>query len=416
MFNVNYQVFLTPLVKLNVYGNQIDITDYVLLNSFKRIVKSIDNGDYDIGVYTYADLSLTLSNVSRIFNDENDSSSIFCFSRDKAKIQIKYVDEANGANIVYDGLINDEATQQDFSKDQIKFRVLSLDSIFRKVKVLGGLINDDSLFSTALKDLLNRPDITAVLGYNPDKITVGLDATIDNAATFSQLDSRTVLQSLLSASGSVFFIDNDNEMVIKNRDPLSSVDYLLQEDGGKLLNEDGSFIELEGKSTLKLYGSGDPYQRDNIVKVQKYNNGLQRTFNTVTVNDSVASDEAFVERYGIGSKDFTFDFILNPTTALAIASYYVGEFKQPKFELEVQVKSEVTKDTSILDKVIVDYKKTYAKYKKQKIPIAGSCKAGEVYAPYITNGSSINSNIIWKVTAINYDTKNFLTTLRLRQI
>jgi hypothetical protein len=385
-----YQVFITPLETNSTYGDPIEVSDYVIAKSFNKIKQSIDAGSYDIGIYTYSDLALTFANYDGRFNDETDSASMFPFTRDRAKVQVKYIDESAGTNIVYEGLINDEATLQDFEKDTVKVRVLSLDSIFRKVKVAGGLINNSSSFSTAIKAVLNRPSITAVLGYDAGKVSVGYDGTIDDSTPFSQKDSRTVLELLLNASGSVFYIDSSGDMVVQDRSVLV-------------------------KSALELFGAGDPYQRDNITKINNYNNGLQRTFNTVTVNDNTSTDDTYVDRYGIGLKTYTFDFVTSSVTATAIADYYVGQFKTPKAELVVHVKTEIAKSVGILDPVTIDYRKRHKAYPGSKVPIANSTVAGVDKSPFIIGGVKITPNKTWKVIGIEHNTKTFTTALRLRE-
>jgi len=385
-----YTILVTPLQTNTTYGDQVDISDFVIVRKFNKIKQSVDSGSYDIGIYTYADLSLTLTNYDGRFNDETDSSSMFYFTRDRAKIQVKYTNDAGVVSVIYNGLINDEATLQDFEKDTVKLRVLSQDSIFRKVKVIGGLINDGITFSAAIKAVLNRPKITALLGYDAAKVTVGYDGTIDDSAAFSQKDSRTVLEQLLNASGSVFYIDDSGDMVVSDR-------------------------SVSGGASLELFGAGDSLQRDNITRIINYNNGLQRTFNTITVNDITSTDETFVERYGIGLKTYTFEFITNTLTATAIADYYLAQFKVPKAELKVYITTDISTGTNILDPVSVDYRKRHKQYKTNKIPLAGSGIAGSEKTPYIVGGVKISPNVVWKVVGIEYETKTFLTALRLRE-
>ncbi len=383
-----------------------------------NVSQTIDNGNYDIGVYTYADLVITLINYNGLFNDDTQSSSMFYFTRDRAKVRVEYQDQAGGTNIVFNGIINDEATLQDFAKDTIKIRVLSRDSILRKTKVAGGVISDGSSISTALQALLNRPAITNVMGYDASKISVGYDAVIDDATPFSEKDTRNVLESLLAASGSVFYIDSENDMVVATRAVNTEALLLLENgEGAILLEDDITPIGLETNNiSLKLYGGGDPFQRDNIVSIKNYNTGLQRTFNTITVNDETATDDIYVDRYGIGLKTYSFDFITSTLTHLAIAEYYLGQFKAPKNELEVIVKADVAKNVGILDPVTVSFKPRHKSFNRHRVPLAGVAIAGSDYAPYIIGGLKINDNKNWKIIGISQDTKSFLTTLRLREV
>lgn len=387
----SYQVFITPLKTNDTYGDAVDVSDFVIAGGVGKIKQSIDSGIFDIGLYTYADLSLRLVNYEGRFNDETFSTSMFYFTRDRAKVQIKYIDEAAGTNIVFDGLINDEATTQDFEKDEVKLRILSLDSIFRKVKVTGGTIADGNTTIQALTSLLNRPAITNVLGFDAGKISVGFNAVIDDATSFSEQDSRKVLEDLLNASGSVFYIDDTGDMVVSDREFLS------------------------GESTLELF-SGDPAQRDNVTKLSKYNTGLQRTFNTITINGLTSTDNDFVERYGVTIKKYTFSFITNTATDTSIGDYILGQFKVPKAELEVVVKTDTAKDIGILFPVTVSFRKRHKGFDGNRIPLAGASVAGSSIAPFIEGGTKITPNKTWKVIGIIQDTKTFLTTLRLREV
>jgi hypothetical protein len=77
---------------------------------------------------------------------------------------------------------------------------------------------------------------------------------------------------------------------------------------------------------------------------------------------------------------------------------------------------DTAKDVEILDPVTVSFVKKYIGYKGARVPIAGVAVAGTDTAPYNSGGIVFNSNKSWKVTAITQDTKNFLITLRLREV
>lgn len=411
-----YQVFVTPLKTATVYGSEVEITDFVISGGVSNVSQSIDSGGYDIGLYTYADLTLNLVNYDGRFNDDTFSSSMFYFTRDRAKVRVKYTDQSGDDSIVFNGIINDEATTQDFEKGTIKIRVLSRDSILRKTKVAGGLINNGNTALVALNALLNRPSVTNVMGYNSAKISVGYNAVIDNAVPFSDKDTRTVLELLMNASGSVFYIDDENDMVVSPRTVASGTDYVRDDDGSLLLDDDGSPMLESIVTPLALYGGGDPLQQDNIITIKNFNTGLQRTFNTITVNNQTASDDDYVDRYGVSIKAYTFDFITNPLTAASIAEYILGQFKAPKNELEVIVPTEIAKEAVILDLVTVNFKYRYKGFGENRVPLAGNTVAGSEYAPYIIGGIRLNPNKNWKIIGITHAPKDFLTTLRLREI
>ena len=186
---------------------------------------------------------------------------------------------------------------------------------------------------------------------------------------------------------------------------------------GSVLLEDSTALLVEtDEVSLKLFGGGDLAQRDNITQIKNYNTGLHRTFNTITINDNTSTDDDFVDRFGVGIKSYTFEFITNSTTALTLGSYLLGQFKTPKAELEVVVKTDIAKNIGILDPVSINFTKRHKGFNGSKIPIAGASVAGSEKSPYIIGGMKISPNKTWKVIGIELDTKEFLTTLRLRQV
>ena len=128
---LQYQVLITPLVDMDVYGDVIDVTKDIDLSDFIKsggigtIKRDVDNGDYDIGVFTYGSITLKALNIDGQFNDENDWRSIFKYSRDKAKVVVNFLDNQGNAPISFKGIINEDGTRQDFLKDEVKFKVLS---------------------------------------------------------------------------------------------------------------------------------------------------------------------------------------------------------------------------------------------------------------------------------------------------
>jgi len=388
-----FSVKLIPLIKENTYGDSIDITDFVIDNGIGSIKEQIDSGEYDIGLYTYASISLKLANFDGRFNSEAQSGTLFCYSRDRAKVEIIFINEKEDPEkIVFRGIINDEGTKQDFNESTITIKVLSQDSILRKTSVSGGLLDNGMTFSIAIKTLLNRPSITNVLIYNDAKINVGLDLIIDDVTAFNDKDSRVVLEELLNASLSVFYVDDSNTMVVSSR-------------------------TVTNIPPLDLFGGGDLLDRNNAIIINKYNDGLQRTFNTITINTQTSIDQIFIDRYGTRIKQIDFDFITNLATASEIADFILIEFRNPKREMELTTTVDTIKDLRQLDPITVSWQKLYQKWEGiNRIPVAGVAIAGEDLVPYSAGGITINENIIWKVTGITKNPNTFLTKIRLREV
>lgn len=384
----SYKVEIETLNGSGGYDASVDVTDYVLQGGVGNISEQIDSGDYDIGLYLYSDLTLKLANFDGKFSSDKYSSSIFHYTRDRARVTVTF--ESDADQIVFKGIINEEATREDLTKGTVNIRVLSQDSILRKNKVAGGLIGDNDTISEAIKKILNLPSITGILGYDANKINVGIDPVIDDVTSFSDRITKDVLDELLNASGSVFRVDSNNDMVVSARSVNAGV-------------------------ALELF-SNDLLGRDNIIAIKNYNEGLHRVFNTVSVNDENVSDDNFIDEYGARLKEFTFDFITDTTKATDIATYLLGQFKQPKREVEITVPVDVAKEVEILNPVTLDCRRQFIKWEENRLPLYGTAKYGADVYPYKGSGIKISDSINWKVTGIKKDTKKFEITLRLREV
>jgi putative ubiquitin-RnfH superfamily antitoxin RatB of RatAB toxin-antitoxin module len=64
-----YQVLITPLVSRDQYGTELDVTkdidlsDYIKEGGIGTIKQDIDNGDYDVGVFTYGSITMRAFNL-----------------------------------------------------------------------------------------------------------------------------------------------------------------------------------------------------------------------------------------------------------------------------------------------------------------------------------------------------------------
>lgn len=390
---LRYQVLFTVLIDKDTYGATVDVTQDIDLSDFLKdigsITNEIDNGDYDIGVFTFGDITIKAKNHERKFSAANDWRSVFPYSRDKTKVDILFFDKDNNQNLSFRGLINDDATREDIKNNDVKIKVLSLDSILRQVKVSGGAVSTGQLFSEAMKVILNVPAITTVINYDPTNISTDLDLTVDDGDYFTDLSAKNALDELLLAANSILYIDKNDNLFVKPR--------------------------AESSLIYKFYGRGDPYGRDNILKISKANSGVQRAFSSVKINETVKTDDAHVNVYGFRQKEITISYIETFSTEEAIAQNILDNFKTPKAEIEIEVPMIDSKDIEILDLVSIDFN-----YRKTPpdgfttLPLYGVAQYGvNKYAR--TSGSyRIDPTVKWKVIGITEKPKNLSRVLKLR--
>lgn len=392
----SYQVLLTPLVAKDTYGDIVDVSqdieidDYVDQKGITSINREIDNGDFDFGVFVYDSVNLKCFNIDGKFSTPNDSRSIFRYSRDKAKIKINFFDGINeNAVISFDGLIDERATRMNFDKDEIKFKVLSQDSIINRVKVPAGSIPNNTLVSNAIKNLLQLSDIVAVLNYDEANINTQTDFLIDDGSYFDNLILKDALDEMMAATNSTLIINQSGDMIVRSRD-------------------------FNSGSVFRFFGHGDIFLRENMVNITKYNNGLHRMFNTVTVGNQSVSNAGLIDAFGDNEKTIGFDWITNPITQLLIAANLLDNWKAPKEEFIVTARTVDVKELDFFDLVSVNYPYQISPDGNNDLPIYGVSRYGEAVYPRVRGNIKIEPTKAFKVIGIKENPNNFLTQIKLR--
>lgn len=404
--SIRYKVFFTPRITDNTYGDEIDVSDYIDASGVGSLKRSIDSADYGFGVYTIGDVTLKGKNLNGLFNDQNDSRSMFPSGRDLTRVRVEFhqddflrdykgdiLDVSNTTTITYKGLINDEATRLDIVTDTIRFKVLSSDSVIKKSKVPAGVVASGSLASTAIKSILDRPPINNVLNVDASNINVDLDITIDSGEFFNDLETKAALDELMFITNSVLLIDESDNILIQSRD------------------------ENEDTEVINLFGKNDLFRRENIMRISRYNTGLHRMFNNIIFNNRNAENSAIQGSYGAKTKKFSKNFITDDTTEQLIADRLLEEFQAPKIELDVQVPTSEVINAELLDRVSVSYPLRVKPKEGNFLPIVGTAKIDDAVTPLpdIFGSIAIDKDVAFKIIEIKHNPKNFTTNLKLRQ-
>jgi hypothetical protein len=392
---LQYQVLITPLIAKDVYGAEIDVSEDIDISEFVsekgigKIKNQIDNGDYEFGIFTFSDITLNMINYDGRFNDEFSSYSIFKYRRDLAKVKITFVKTSGTAQIVFEGVVNDEATRQDNNKGTVKFKVLSYSSIFKKTKVPAGIITNGLSFSTAIKNILNVTDITSLLTFEADRVNVGLDLPVDDGSKFDDKTVQAALNSLLLVSSSIMYIDANQRMNVTTRS--------------------------ETNSLHTFYGGNEVFGRENIISIKKFNSGLHRMFNSLVINGVSTDDPISINRLGVRQKSLSFDFLTNSLNYLAIGNRILDDFRHQRTEMEIAVRTEDSSTVSLLDLVLVDFTAVARPADgKEFFPLYGISEYGDDNYPLVNNPLPIRKNELYRVIGVDKDPKKFVTTIKLR--
>lgn len=391
--SVRYRAYLTPRVNLEEYGVEIDVSNYVRGDNIGSITRSIDSSEYNIGVFTYNDMKIVMDNSKGLFNDENDSRSMFPYSRDQAKVRIVFDADEGDTSTTFRGMIADESTRLDPTTDDISFRLVGRDSVLNKSRVASGTVTDGMTFQNALIAILNSSEITRVLGFDAGNIDVDYNGVVDVASAFTGKTKKEAVNELLAASNSVMLLDEDDNMIVRSRD----------ED---TVNE-----------PLVLYGPGDIHQRENITDLPDYNTGLHRLFNQIKVNDTLVEDSTSITTYGARKKEFTFDWITAGATCTAVATAILNTFRYLKTELTVELRTKVARNYDLLDRVSIDYP-LIRRPAGDFFPVCGITPCGDVDSPtpFVSGSVIIDPSVAFKIIEIVEDPKQFLTQLKCRVI
>jgi len=388
---LSYTVILTPLLSNDIYDSPVDVTEYLEPGAISQIKQQLDQGQYEIGKFVYGSITVNFNNFKGKFNDRRfDSRSIFPYLRDRAKVDITFVDNDSSTEISYRGLISDKATRPDLSKHTMKFTLLSLDSIFEQSQNVSDAIQDGDTFSDAFQVLLSTPTITSILNYSASNINPTLDLTIDDSSVFNNLLAKNVIDVLLQASNSILLIDDSANIIIRNR--------------------------TENANTPHLLYYNDQFKRDNIKRILNVNNGLQRMFNSVLVNTFESKDQTSINVYKIRQKRFTFSFITDETKARIIGTSILGDFGIPKVEMDFEVSTSFAKDVEFLDKSTVDIQPLSQEFRQNNIGIYSIDEYGKAYYSQDIYDFTFPNNIPLKMIAQFENPLNFNTILRLREI
>lgn len=395
--SIRYRVFITPLATSNDYGDQIEISDLVSVDGIQKIRRSIDSGDYQIGVYTYGDINLKAFNINGYFNTSDDHRSIFEATRDRAKIEIQFIEiDSLGeetAKITFRGLVNEEATRVDARNDIINFRILSEDSVIRNDKVAAGAIAAGNTVKTAILSILDVPRITKILTIDGANINPNLNTILDVGSVYDNEPKKRVLDELLLISNSAMLI-RDSTVYIQSREESTDID------------------------PLNLYGPHDEHKRENILDLTKYNTGFHRVFSSVKVNTQEKNSAGIVEDLGTRQKEIEIESITDASKSATIAQRLLDEFKAPKIEINVKVATRLVKDYDLLDRVSINWPLRAKPRPGNFLPVIGVTKIGDATDPLPdTFGSlEISPNIAFKIIEIDENPKTFESILKLRQV
>lgn len=375
-----------------------DITRQVVRNSLSDIKLSLDAKDFDIGIFTTDNVTVTFDNSDGRFNDIEDSRSFWGAFQTrhltKFRIDYGYLDD-NGDNIGSNTFIGflDERSLRISSNDDATVTILSRDFLLSTVNVPAGLVSSATAASEVLFRLLSRGEITQHLTISRSNIAPNNDITIDDPSEYDAKKVDSVVNEILLLTNSVAYIDQSDNYIVKSRNSSNQV-------------------------THRFYNNPIKKRKasDNVYGIRNINSGRNRVKNAFFWSGSTEvsrSDSVYLERYGLTKKTFNAAAITNTTTRQSILDRLRTEFEFPKKEFEVET-DYLGPDIELLQTVAFDVRPEYTNVKD--VAEIGQAVIGTSKIVGFGSGIFLQPDKGYKVIQIRHSLKNAKTILKVREV
>ena len=115
-------------------------------------------------------------------------------------------------------------------------------------------------------------------------------------------------------------------------------------------------------------------------------------------------------------KTITANFITNETTLSEVAQNLLDNWKVPKEEMEIELKTSEVRGIGFFDLIAIDmpYRTSLAK-NQSTLPLYGSALYGSAIYPKISGSLKIRKSKSFKVVGVTENPKSLTTTLKIRQ-
>jgi hypothetical protein len=373
--------------------------------------KALDSSEYNIGVFRFGSVKLTLRNDHGKYLDETSIRSIFPVKRQDTKIKITFdinprplcvgffrageCGPLNNEVTVFEGLITEITANSNIDEQEVAFDVLGFESIFDRVSVPYSSIGATDNISDVLETILDQSEITDLLTVSASNINPGLDQALDNKDDLENTTVKEALdnQELLLLSSSVLQI-KDGAVVVSSREPTAEVQF-------------------------NFYGQASELGAENILDVKNFRYGVNKTFNFWTWEDtSLTAEEATsIAKFGVRKKELSSNLITNSTKIQNILDENLDDFANPKIELNLTTKlDDTTLSLELLDKVDIDYPTVFVAESGETLPVWGQVKWGAFKWPLGKWSLTLNQLTKFKIMSRQINLKDETIVFELREV
>lgn len=374
------------------------------------ITQSLDNSEYDVGIFRNGTCVVQVRNDHGHFSEPGQLRTLFLYRRSGSLMKItwdrkdydlccgffKAGDQTLAREVViFEGILDEVPAASQIDDQILDLTVMGFESLLDRALVPFDSITNGDLASDLIYTCLNQSIITRYLTVNADNITVSHDVAID---TKDSLENETVkegLKNLLLVTNSVLFI-RDGAIYVT----------------GRGANPDTVFTFCGQASDLGI---------ENVIDVSAYRDGLNRTINFWTWQDTslFSQQVSSIDQYGILTKDVACDLIDDASTVKiqALLDTCRDEFGAPKTEMDIQVP--INRNSAALflqDRVRIDYPTVFSSADGQPLPRYGQNIYNGARYPYGQWSLVIDPADRFKVLSRKVDPVTQTFTFGLRKI
>lgn len=403
-----FKVYIKPFKEDGTYEDEwLDVSDDVELQGVSSMKRSLDNNEYDIGIFKNNGVTLALTNISGKYSDVGEPGSIFKFRRSNSLVkitwQIMHYDVICGfvtcgdvalseEVIAFEGLLDDKALKQEAEDQNLKFKVLGKEAILDEVLVNFSSIANGDTFEEILYTILNQTEVTNLLTVDSLNISCDVNPAVDDVTSLENKTLKEAINLILLYANSVLYVEDDT-IYVKPREESVDLEYTF-------------------------YGQGATAGIENILDISDYRKGLNRVFNFISWKDTAlfSQDVTSIASYGVLKKELETSLITNGTKRQNILDAIKTEFRNSKREMVLR--SPIDYDTialKVLDKVAVDYP-NIAISDTDDLPLWDLSTWDSARYPFEVLPIAIESTARFKILSKDIDPNNHEMVFYLREV
>jgi hypothetical protein len=403
-----YRVYFKFFTDYGTYQTDwTEVTEYCHMSSIGTLQMNLDNTEYDVGVYRNPSFTITMRNDAGYFSEVGEATSFFRYSRTNTQVKVTFEAEdhcisglgscgytyaSSGPNIIFQGLLSDESMELFLANQTISFPVIGLESLFHQVIVPYGSLTPGMTATNFLYTILNQTRITNLLTVSLSNIAPNLNLAITPITDFEFKTVKETLDKILLVTNSVLYINTNREVIIAPRTASSA----LQK---------------------TFYGQASSLGPEDILDIKSIKNGLSRTFNYWTWDDTAiyAEDSTSIAKYGYRKKALAETFISDANKQVSLNALRT-EFGTPKMEFEVNtpLTYEIL-NLTLCGKVAFDYP-TPRIPDSTGLPICGYAVLGTAVIARSMWALTLSPSTYFKIIGRNIDTKKGTVKFKVRAI